>query len=170
MTPEEIGRILAAAAARDNRTVGVTDVMAWREDIGDLDYRDALAAVSRHYRESTDRLMPAHVRRLVAQIERDRWRAAELRRYQEVAASIAALTPAAPPTRDRKAEVDALIAELRDRLPPGDPAKLRGPAWRARHAGGTRLAPPRPSTPVTSDPTPKPEDHAPKEPHAAPAP
>src|SRR5262249_11168677 len=50
MTPEQVGAVLGAAALRDNRPVGPADVMAWLEDIGDLDPADALAAVSRHYR------------------------------------------------------------------------------------------------------------------------
>lgn len=72
MTPQEVAAVLAAAALRDNRTVGPADVMAWLQDIGDLDPADALAAVSRHYRDSTERLMPAHVRRLAKAIRAER--------------------------------------------------------------------------------------------------
>lgn len=121
MTPEQVGQILAAAAGRDARTVGVTDVLAWHEDIGDLDFHDALAAVSRHYRESTDRLMPAHVRRLAAEIARDRRRAG--REAREAAERRA--IEADPSRRDRSEEVRRLIAELREALPEGDPDKLR---------------------------------------------
>jgi hypothetical protein len=119
MTPEQTGQILAAAAARDARTVGLADVLAWHEDIGDLDYPDALAAVSRHYRDSTDRIMPAHVRRIAAEIQRERIRATR----QALAKN--GLTAIAVATEDRSAEVHALIAQLRDSLPPIDPAKYR---------------------------------------------
>jgi hypothetical protein len=74
MTRSEIALLLGACAARDQRTIGETDVLAWHEDIGDLDFEDARAAVSQHYRESTERIMPAHIRRLV-RIIRDRRRA-----------------------------------------------------------------------------------------------
>jgi hypothetical protein len=74
MNRSEIAKILALAAARDLRTVGDVDVLAWHEDIGDLDFADAREAVTRHYRESTDRLMPAHVRRLVKLVREERRR------------------------------------------------------------------------------------------------
>lgn len=130
MTPEDVGRILAAAAGRDQRTVGTADVLAWYQDIGDLDPDDALAAVSRHYRESTDRLMPAHIRRIVAVIDRERARAAVLAQ-QEVARQLAAQADAARgPLTDRSAEIAEFVQQVHGVLPPGDPAKLRGPAWR----------------------------------------
>lgn len=63
MTPGDTGRVLAAIAARDQRTVGHADVLAWHEDIGDLDYADALAGVSHHFRTCDARIMPVHIRR-----------------------------------------------------------------------------------------------------------
>lgn len=72
MTRSEIALLLGAAAARDQRTVGEADVLAWHEDLGDLDLADARDALRRHYRESTDRIMPAHVRRLVKIIKDER--------------------------------------------------------------------------------------------------
>lgn len=62
MTPGDIARVLAKAAAFDQRTVGEADVLAWHEALSDLDASDALAAVTRHYARDTARLMPAHVR------------------------------------------------------------------------------------------------------------
>jgi hypothetical protein len=123
MSPEQVARVLAAAAARDNRTVGTADIRAWAEDIGDLDPEDALAAVSRHYRTSTDRLMPVHVRRLVIEIAEER-RRAELRAQVDRAA--AELGPE-PQRRLRSPEVHRLIAQLRQSLPAADPAKVRRP-------------------------------------------
>lgn len=74
MTRSEVALLLGLAAARDYRTVGEVDVLAWFEDIGDLDLADAREALARHYRESTDRVMPAHIRRLVKVIRDERRR------------------------------------------------------------------------------------------------
>jgi hypothetical protein len=100
----EIALLLSAIAGRDQRTIGDADILAWHEDLGDLDFADARAAVSRHFRDSFDRIMPAHIRRLV-RIIRDERRAHE---------TIAAL----PPGRfeddpDRNARVTRNIAEVR---------------------------------------------------------
>jgi len=64
MTPGEAGRVLAKAAAFDQRTVGHADALAWAEALDGIDHADALAAVTGHYRVSTSRIMPADVRRL----------------------------------------------------------------------------------------------------------
>lgn len=77
MTPGDAARVLGACALYDNRTVGVADAAAWHKVIGDLDVADALEAVARHYAESTDRIMPAHVRRGVKQIREERRRVSE---------------------------------------------------------------------------------------------
>ena len=63
----EVAVVLAKAAAYDRRTVGEADARAWHEVLGDVELVDALVAVARHYRDSTDWLMPAHLRRLAAQ-------------------------------------------------------------------------------------------------------
>lgn len=76
MNRSETALLLGAIAARDQRTVGETDVLAWHEDLGDLPFEDCRAAVSRHFRDSTDRIMPAHIRRQV-RIIRDERRASE---------------------------------------------------------------------------------------------
>ena len=73
MNVEEAGKLLALAALYDNRKVGVPDVMAWHRAIGDLPYADAEAAVVEHYgSDSTERLMPGHVRRRVKAMRADR--------------------------------------------------------------------------------------------------
>jgi hypothetical protein len=74
MNRVEVALLLTAAAARDLRTIGEADVLAWFEDIGDLDYQDCRAALRLHYRDSTERIMPAHVRRLVRQVRDERRR------------------------------------------------------------------------------------------------
>ena len=64
MTPAETAKVLVKASAYDLRTVGQVDVIAWHEALSDIDFADALDAVTQHFRDSTERLMPAHVRRL----------------------------------------------------------------------------------------------------------
>jgi hypothetical protein len=64
MTPDETARLLAFIAAFDQRTVGRADVLAWHDVLGGYEFDRCTAAVRRHFRESTDRLMPAHVVRL----------------------------------------------------------------------------------------------------------
>lgn len=65
MTIDETVDVLTVAAAYDRRTIGQADAIAWHAAIGDLPFRDARQAVIDHYRESTDWLMPAHVRERV---------------------------------------------------------------------------------------------------------
>jgi hypothetical protein len=72
MTPDEVLDLLTLIAVRDNRTVGRTTAVVWHEDIGDLNFADCREAVGRHFRESTDWLMPATIRRLVKSIRAER--------------------------------------------------------------------------------------------------
>lgn len=74
MTHDDVVDVLAKVAAYDQRTVGQADVLAWHEALSDVDRSAALTAVTRHYRESTDRLMPAHIRRLARTIRDERRR------------------------------------------------------------------------------------------------
>ncbi|MGW4426618.1 zinc finger domain-containing protein [Streptosporangium sp. NPDC004631] len=67
LTRDQVIDLLTCAAAYDRRTIGETDVAAWTLAIGDLPYDDAQAAIVGHYSESTDWLMPAHVRTRVRQ-------------------------------------------------------------------------------------------------------
>lgn len=123
MTPAEVARVLAKASAFDLRTVGEADVLAWHEVLADIDFADALKAVGKHYSEHTERLMPAHVRRIALEIDRERRRQErEAREQRELAAHAAA-------ARDRSAETYALIAEVRSRLPDTNADVLRRPEW-----------------------------------------
>lgn len=74
----DVAAVLAKAAIFDFRTVGELDVIAWHEVIGDLSREDALAGVSRWYRDRQDRLMPAHLREAVALVQADRRRTLRL--------------------------------------------------------------------------------------------
>lgn len=110
MNRSQIALLLTAIAGRDQRTIGDADVLAWHQDVGDLAYDDALAAVTRHFRESTDRIMPAHIRRIVRIIHDE----------QRAHTAVAALPPGkfdADPDRDeRLARNVAKIRELLDEI------------------------------------------------------
>jgi hypothetical protein len=75
VTRAEVVDVLAKCAAFDRRTVGEADVMAWHEVLADLDRDEALAAVTAHYRDSTEWLQPAHIRRLARTAREERRRA-----------------------------------------------------------------------------------------------
>lgn len=75
MTPEDVVDVLTKAAAFDQRTVGEADVLAWHEVLYRVDREDALAAVTRHYTDSRDRIMPADVVRLARVVKDERQRA-----------------------------------------------------------------------------------------------
>ena len=132
MTPQDVGRLLAKAAAFDQRTVGDVDVLAWCEAIGDLDAADALAAVSRFYATVTERrIMPGDVRTLAAEIDRER-------RRQQREAIEAEQRPALDdrPLTDRRREIRDFVEQVRSVLPDTDPDVLRPRAayWRREHA------------------------------------
>jgi len=58
----EVANVLARVQLGDNRTTDEVVLRSWIQEIGDLDFQDAVEAVVLHRRESTDWLMPAHVR------------------------------------------------------------------------------------------------------------
>ena len=66
MNITETTALLARASQIDAR-VEVTEqtVEAWHDMIGDLRAEDVAAAIRTHYRNTTDRVMPADVRKLV---------------------------------------------------------------------------------------------------------
>ncbi len=72
MNAEETGDILALAASYDRRKVGEAEIIAWHAAIGDLPFVDCRAAVVAHYQETSDWLMPAHVRNRVKDARRQR--------------------------------------------------------------------------------------------------
>src|SRR5688572_30985013 len=61
MTPADVARVLASAAAFDRRTVGEFDVAAWHKVIGHLPLADAIEAVARHYGNTRQWIMPSDV-------------------------------------------------------------------------------------------------------------
>lgn len=111
MNKSEVAMLLAAASGRDQRTIGDADVLAWHEDIGELPYELAQEALRRHYRESTERLMPAHIWRQVRRIRDER-------RGKELPAAARALPSRYEDDVTRDLRVRAGVAKCREVLGP----------------------------------------------------
>lgn len=110
MNVTEMATVLAKAAIFDFRSVEEPDVMAWHEACGDLDAADALTAVSRWYRDRSDRLMPSHLREAVLLVRTERRRAALVAKAEE-----GLLPPQLPPGRpfsELPAEMQATLKQL----------------------------------------------------------
>lgn len=116
MTADEVVDLLTLMASYDRRTVGKADVAAWQQVVGDLPFGDCEQAVIAHYRDSTDWLMPAHVRQRVKAMRADR---------------VARSVPAAPGPElaDQPGRYAAAIREGVRRLADGfrPPRELPGP-------------------------------------------
>ncbi len=106
MNLEETGRVLAKAAAFDRRTVGASDVLAWHETVVDLDVTDALAAVSRWYRDRSDWLMPAHLRETIALIRAEEAKRRRIARAESIGFPVEA---ARRPLSDLPTETQAAL-------------------------------------------------------------
>jgi hypothetical protein len=65
VTPADAAELLTLAASFDRRSIGEADALAWADALGDLDRAECTDAIRAHYRESTDWLMPAHIRERV---------------------------------------------------------------------------------------------------------
>ncbi len=132
MNLEEIGAVLAKAAGFDNRTIGQANLLAWHEVLGDLDVGDCLDAISQHHRESTEYLMPAHVRRIALKLRAER---RERERSDEQRHALEAYAATAGPLTDRSAEIRAFVGQIRDGLPDSDLDTLapRHEHWRREH-------------------------------------
>jgi|SRR5690606_16866239 len=72
MNLSDTAKVLALISAVDRRVVDEATVAAWHDLIGDLPLQDCLEAVRAHRRESTEYLVPAHVRRRVVAVMADR--------------------------------------------------------------------------------------------------
>lgn len=76
MTDDEIVDLLTLMASYDRRHLSKADVGPWRAIIGDFQFADAWQAVIDHYTESTEWIMPAHLRQRVSAIRQARLDAA----------------------------------------------------------------------------------------------
>ena len=79
---DETAAVLAKIKLGDNRQVDNAGLVLneWHDAIGDLEYSDAIAAVVLHRRESTEYLMPAHIRMGAKRARESREREARKRR------------------------------------------------------------------------------------------
>ena len=155
MNAVEIGTVLAKAAAFDRRKVGEADILAWLEAIGDLGYADALAAVTRHFRDSTEYLQPAHIRQHVEEIDRDRRRAAREHREDQAKEAERLAIEAAPRT-DRSRELAEAIREVVAKVETPDAALERAKLV-ARQMKGRPVIPPKVKRTETVDRRKRPE-------------
>ncbi len=120
MNLDETIALLALAAARDNRTPSEAMALAWHEDLDDIDYDVAREALRRHFRTSTDYLMPVHIRQLAGEVVRERRRA--IREANEARLAIEAAEVDRGALEDRPAEVVAFVREQAKKfaLPPSE--------------------------------------------------
>lgn len=65
MNTEQLTTLLARIQVLDNRQVDELTIQAWAPLMEDVNYHDAVAAVNRHFRESTEYLKPAHIIRSI---------------------------------------------------------------------------------------------------------
>lgn len=74
ITPDQAAELLAVAALYDNRRVTAPAATAWAQSLDhwNVDFDDCVAAIHRHFAESTDYLMPKHVGELATRIRRER--------------------------------------------------------------------------------------------------
>ena len=82
MNYEEVSAVLVKIQLGDNRHVDKEGLVLrdWFDSIGDLNFADAIAAVVLHRRESTEYLMPAHIRVGAKRARESREREARKRR------------------------------------------------------------------------------------------
>lgn len=154
MNLSQTAELLTAIASYDRRKLGEADVIAWQKLLTDVSLADGIEAVERYYAENTDWMMPAHLRRLVRDIVREREDAARATGWAAGQAGVPkdqAMPEIAGPIAEGelKPEIRALLASVRAMLPEGSRDKLmpRTVAWEKEHAAyrRTRSAQPNPA-------------------------
>lgn len=121
MTPTEAAALLAVCAAYDNRKPDPDTAQAWALALDGIRFHDARDVIVDHYKQSTDWIMPAHVRRGVKKLRGKRLEAmadpippADLTPLQ----TIAWLKDVRRRIADGEDVVDADRGELRERTMP----------------------------------------------------
>lgn len=135
MNLEETDRLLTLIQNVDKRRIDDATVLVWHEILGELAFADCVVAVTTHFRESTDYLMPAHIVRGAREIDRKRIREERARLAIEQAPET---DPR--PLSDRSAEIREFVEGVRSILPDGNPDALwhgRG-HWRRVREGRER--------------------------------
>lgn len=145
MKLSETALMLAQMQAYDQRTVGESDVIAWHSLLSDAPFEDCQEAVRRHYAEHTERIMPAHVRRLVRDIHGEREAAARATGWAPGQAGVP--RDQALPEITGRVDESVLTQPVRDllktmgvHLPEGSREALmpRRVAWEREHAAYQR--------------------------------
>ncbi|RFA12133.1 hypothetical protein B7R22_17025 [Subtercola boreus] len=72
MSPDELKKVVTKIQLGDSRQVDANSLKEWWDNIGGLDFADAIAAVTMHRQESTVYLLAAHVVGNVRRIRQDR--------------------------------------------------------------------------------------------------
>lgn len=143
MNLPETALMLAQMQAYDQRTVGESDVIAWQALLADAPFEDCQEAVRRHYAEQTERIMPAHVRRIVQDIVKARevspWAPGQYGVRREDAMVIVEV-PDRLALTDLPGPVANLVASVRAMMPEGsrEALKPRTVAWEREQAAFRR--------------------------------
>jgi hypothetical protein len=116
----ETDRLLTVIQNIDKRIVDDPTVIVWQELLHDLPFADCLRAVTEHFRESTEYLLPAHIVAGARAIERERVREDNHRR-----ALAAEPETDSRPLADRRQEIRDFVAKVRGVLPEGNADALR---------------------------------------------
>jgi hypothetical protein len=142
----QTAKLLGAMAAFDRRTVGDMDVAAWQSVLDDVAFDDALLAVREWYADHTEWMMPAHVRRAVERMERERERAARATGWAPGQAGVPkgrALPEITGPVDESvlTRPVRELLASMGVHLPEGSREALmpRRVAWEREHRAYLRV-------------------------------
>jgi hypothetical protein len=154
--------VLSAAGIYDGRTIAEADVAAWHAAVGQYDREDALAAVVRHYADSTEWMKPAHLKQHILAIRNERANArnhpvrelpsrfeTDEIRDQRIAKGVTILAdhwkaPEGPPTDDLHGQ--ALLRARRER------GKREIPGQRGSRVGGKSITMPKFAPPPWADP------------------
>lgn len=125
----ETANALGLAQSFDNRTVGEANVRAWHRLLADLDPALVTEAIERHYSSETAWIMPAHIIRLVGEIEAERARDARKWAAGQYGVPVADALPELP-RGERLTEADVsprvleLLSQLRATLPESPRSRL----------------------------------------------
>lgn len=137
MNFSETSDLLTYVARVDNRRHDDATVIAWQGLLADLDARDATTAVTQHFQESTEYLMPVHIRRRAERIRIERQR----REFDdEQRQALEAYAATAGPLTDRSEDIRNFVSGVRTGLPDGDKWALnpRKEQWRRDHIAYVR--------------------------------
>jgi hypothetical protein len=72
MDISETGMLLAKIALIENREATNETIRAWHEILANIEFADALDALTNHYRNSTEPAKPAHIIRGAREIKEER--------------------------------------------------------------------------------------------------